>query len=461
MSTLSGILNTGRQALLLEQLAMQVIGHNTANVNTAGFSRRRLDLTTSPAVLRSGNWLYGAGVAVGDLGRIRDRILDDQFRRSNTTLGYWSELENSLGEVEQVFNEFGGGAVSDHLQAFWDAWQDLADDPETLSARTNLIECARTLASSLNRVHKGLVSEREYLDQTLVDHVSEVNQITAEIAALNAQITGTETGGGEASDLRDRRDLLLDELSQLVSISSHENEDGAVNVYLGGQILVQGDQAQALGLTAYTEEDVTLHRVVWQTGGQSVEFGDGKLKATLAARDSSIPNALNHLDVFATTLVQEMNSRHVTGYGLTGSNGFNFWDGNTTGAGDIAVDAAIVADPRLIATAGNPDAPGDNSVALWIGQLQTERILDGGVSTLADYYTNLATGIGSETAAAHERRTTEEGAVNLLEERRQSVSGVSMDEEMANLIKVQKSYEAAAKIVTTVDEMMETILAMI
>jgi flagellar hook-associated protein 1 FlgK len=461
MSTLSGILNTGRQALLMEQLAMQLIGHNTANVNTIGYSRRRLDPATSPAVLRNGQWLVGAGVTVGNLGRIRDAILDQQFRRSNATLGYWSELKDSLGKVEQVFNEFGGAAISDHLQAFWDSWQDLANDPESLSARTNVIGRAQTLAASLNAVHGSLVAEREELDQSLVQQVSEVNQMTAEIAALNVQIVNAEVAGGEASDLRDRRDLLLDKLSELAAISFHENDDGAVNVYLGGQILVQVDHAETLETSTYTADGLTLHNVVWKGSGRAVELGDGKLHATLTARDETIPQSVAKLNTFATTLVQSVNSRHVTGYGLTGSNGFNFWNADTTGAGDIAVDTAIVADPRLIATASSADSPADNSVALWIGELQTERILDGGISTLAEYYSNLVSGIGSETARAEERRATEEGAVNLLEERRQSVSGVSMDEEMANLIKVQKSYEAAAKLVATVDEMMETILAMI
>jgi flagellar hook-associated protein 1 FlgK len=167
------------------------------------------------------------------------------------------------------------------------------------------------------------------------------------------------------------------------------------------------------------------------------------------------------LNTFATTLVQEVNARHVTGYGLTGSNGFNFWDASTTGAGDIAVDAAIISDPRLIAAASSADAPGDNSIALWIGELQNERILDGGISTLGNYYANLVSTLGSQTSQATERCTTEESAANLLDQRRESVSGVSTDEEMTNLVMVQRAYEAAAKIIATVDEMMETILGMV
>ncbi|MFH1010632.1 MAG: flagellar hook-associated protein FlgK [bacterium] len=461
MSTLGGILNTGREALLVQQLKMQIIGHNTANVNTAGFSRRRLDLMTAPAIVNSNGWFYGSGVAVEDLRRIRDTVLDSQFRRTNTTLGYWTQLEDSMTRVEEVFNEFGGSAISDHLQAFWDAWQDLANDPESLSTRTNLISRAQTLASSLNRVHNGLRSRREELDLTLVQQTGEINQLTAEIAALNVRIVNAEVSGGEAGDLRDRRDLLLDRLSEYVPITTHENDGGAVNVYLGGQILIQVDHAQVLEVAAYSEDNMTLHRVAWSGSGQPIPLGDGKLKATLTARDQTIPNALTKLNTFATTLVQEVNNRHVTGYGLTGSNGFNFWDASTTGAGNIAVDAAIVADPRLIAASSSADAPGDNSIALWIGQLQTERLLDGGLSTLGNYYSNLASALGSETSLATERRTTEEAATNLLEQRRQSVSGVSMDEEMANLIMVQKCYEAAAKLISTVDEMMQTILAMV
>ncbi len=460
MSTLGGILNTGRQALLLEQLAMQIIGNNTANVNTEGYSRRRLDLVTSPAMLRANSWLFGSGVDVGGLGRIRDSILDRQYRNSSTDLGYWSQLEESLNGVEQVFNEFGGSAVSDHLQDFWNAWQDLANDPENMSSRTNLVNSAQTLAASLRHTHQGLVSNRADLDQQFVQEVRELNQITSEIASLNVEIVNLEAQSGEASDLRDRRDLLLDKLSQYVPISSHENEDGAVNVYLGGQILVQVEHAEMLSVTGFADGNLTLHRVSWAINSQSVNLGQGKLGATLAARDENLPEAIEKLNNFATSLVTEVNSRHVTGYGLSGSNGFDFWDASTTSAGDIAVDSAIIGDVSLIATASSADSPGDNSIALLIGELQTERVLENGTASLSEYYSNFISNIGSQALSASERRSTEEGVVNLLEERRQSVSGVSMDEEMANLIKVQKSYEAAAKLVTTVDEMMQTILDM-
>jgi flagellar hook-associated protein 1 FlgK len=461
MSTLSGILNAGRQALIVEQLAMQVIGNNTANVNTEGYSRRRLDLTTSPAVLRSGSWFLGSGVSVGDLGRVRDTILDQQYRNTKTDLGYWSQLDESLNGVEQVFNEFGGSAVSDHLQDYWNAWQDLANDPENTSSRTNLVNSAQTLAASLRRTHQGLVTKRSELDQQLVREVREVNQITEEIAVLNVEIVNLEASSGEASDLRDRRDLLLDRLSEYVPITSHENDDGAVNVYLGGQILVQVEHAEALSVIALADDDQTLHHVSWASNSQSVNLGMGKLGATLTARDENIPEAIAKLNTFTTSLVSEVNSRHVTGYGLSGSNGFDFWDATISSAGDIAVDAAIVADAGLIATSSSAGSPGDNSIALLIGQLQSERVLENGTASLSEFYSNFISDIGSQGSAALERRTTEEATMNLLEERRQSVSGVSMDEEMANLIKVQKSYEAAAKLVTTIDEMMQTVIEMI
>ena len=460
MSTLSGILNTARNSLLFEQLAMQVIGHNTANVTTEGYSRKRLDGATSPAFTRTGQWIIGSGVHISNLGRIRDRLIDEQYRRTNTNLGYWSQYEDSLGQVEEIFNEFGAGAISDQLQDFWDGWQDLANDPESTSARTALKSSAQTLASSLNRAHRNLSLKREELDKEFMFQVGDINRITQEIAELNVRIVDMETATSEASDLRDQRDLLLDQLSEYAPVSVHENEDGAVNIYLNGQILVQVDHAETIGMAAHTSGNVTLHQPLGPGTNAPLELTQGKLAATLAARDEAIPEAMAHLDTFSTTLATEVNSRHVTGYGLTGTNGFDFWDANTTGAADIAVDSAIIFDPNLIATSSSADAPGDNSVALWIGQLQTERIMDGGASTLSEYYTGFITNIGTQTAAASERRSTEESTINLLTERRQSVSGVSMDEEMANLIRVQKSYEAAAKVVTTVDEMMQTVIAM-
>ena len=133
MSTLSGILHTGRQALLVEQLAMQVIGHNTANVNTEGYSRQRVDFGTGPGREGLGIWRTGSGVDIDHLGRVRDQLLDQQITKSNGSVGYWNQRDESLGGVEQIYNELSGSAISDQLQQYWASWQDLSNDPESLN----------------------------------------------------------------------------------------------------------------------------------------------------------------------------------------------------------------------------------------------------------------------------------------------------------------------------------------
>lgn len=460
MSRLSDILHTGRGALRVQQLAMQVIGQNTANVNTDGYSRRRLDLSVAPPYDTIGRWHAGAGVDINYLGRVRDSLLDVQVRRASGSTGYWSLRDDMLARVEEVFNELGGSAISDELQGFWSAWQDLANDPEGMAGRYSVLEKAQSLAAAVRRVSSGLIEQRQLADNQFQAGIGEVNLLTAEIARLNVEIVRAEVGGEEASDLRDRRDLALDRLSRLMNITVNENSDGAIFVHNGGQLLVDADSNVELYMTRMGDSRGTRTQVSYGISGAPLNVSSGELKALIELRDSDIGKTLGDLDSFAVALATRVNEVHRAGYGLNGSSGIEFFADGITGAADFRVSVLIQDDAARIAAASSPNAPGDNALALQIAGIQQERFLNDGRSTLDEFYREAALRVGSAKSYAASQLTTEQAAYDNLENRRQQVSGVSTDEEMTRLIQVQQAYEAAAKIINTVDEMMRTVLSL-
>jgi flagellar hook-associated protein 1 FlgK len=460
MSSLTDILNTGSQALRVHQLAMQVIGQNTSNVNTEGYSRRSLELTNAAPYNTGGLWDLGGGVDVQSLGRVRDRAIDTQIRRAGGGIGYWTQRDDTLSKVEDVFSELGDSALSTQLQEFWASWEDLANSPEGMAGRTQVLQKAQTLASGIQRAYSDLSSQRDAIDNQIVADVGSVNDMTSHLAHLNVQIVASELGNSEASDLRDERDRILDRLSKMMDISVQEDHTGSINVYNGGQVLVQGDQSVALQMTKANRNGMVGTVVTYGGNGREVVLQGGEMKALLELRDKDLGNVMSNLDTFAVSLADRVNEVHRTGYGLTNTNGVDFFASDVTGAASFRLSSLILDDPSRIATASAANAPGDNAIALAIAGVKSEKLLDGGRSTLDDYYRNTVIKSGSDKAYAADQLKVESAAMDNLEARRQSVSGVSMDEEMTNLITVQQAYQAAAKIINTVDEMTQTILTL-
>ncbi|RPH95738.1 flagellar hook-associated protein FlgK [candidate division KSB1 bacterium] len=460
MSSLADILNTGRNALRVQQLAMQVVGQNTSNADTEGYTRRRLELCTAPPYDSLGRWDAGAGVDIQHLGRIRDQLIDEQYRRESSQLGYWSQRDDVLGRVEEIFSELGGSAISDQLQDFWAAWSELSNQPEGQAARLSLVETAQTLTTGVRRVYDELASRFGTVDKQMVDDVTEVNAITSHIAQLNVQIVRAETDGLEASDLRDARDSALDRLSQLINITTQENGDGAVNVYNGGQILVQVDRHTEISISAESHNGRVSSVFNYGSSGRKLTLEGGEIKALMDIRDQDIGRVMDDMDEFAVNLAHRVNDIHTQGYGLTNTNGIEFFAADVTGASSLRLSSLITDDPSRIATASAANAPGDNSIALQIAGIQNEKLMNNGRSTLDDYYRDIVLQVGSRKSYATGQLKVEQAAMNHLENRRQSVSGVSLDEEMTRLIQVQQAYDAAARIVNTVDEMMQTVLTL-
>ena len=458
---LSTSLDIATRALRAHQLAVDVTSHNIANAATPGYSRQEalLQAVGNHAIgFRHGDQNLanmGLGVEAAGIRRLRDLFIDFQVRQINADLGRFTVSADTLEQVEIVFNEPSENALNQLLTDFWNAWRSLSNDPESTAARAALVERAGMLASALNRAEGQLQTLRRDLNAKVGIAVNEINTITSEIAALNQQIAQLQVTGNQAADLRDQRDLLLDRLSTLVDISYLEDATGAITIYLGNRELVVRDTAMALAATPNIANS-NFFDVTFVSDGQIAQLRSGELYALLEQRDTVVPAKLGQLNSLASTLITEVNNLHATGFGLNGATGLNFFAG--TDAATIAVDPAIAASPASIAAASAAGSPGDGSRALQIAQLQQALLMNGNTVTIDGFYRAMIAELGVNVREATALRENQRTLADHLEGLRESTAAVSLDEEMTNLVKHQHAYEAAARLVTVVDEMLDRLI---
>lgn len=459
MPNLSRILGIARRALQAHQSAMNVASNNIANVNTEGYSRRRIELSAGRSIATP-QGVLGSGVNIQGIERIRSSFIDQQLLNERPNFYQYEFKSTALNFIEDIFGEPSDFGLTRNMEDFFDSFHDLANDPESATARILVREKAVNLKNGFKRINRQLTDYRQQLNTELGQKVKEVNRLTTQIANLNEKIVNEEVGGDSANDLRDKRSLLLDKLSKLVDVKTIENASGGINVIVGGRHLVVDTQAQELALSVESATAIGP-KVVFKNGGQVAGITNGSIKGILDIRDTQVADYLDQLDKLAVNIAQKINTIHSTGYNLDGITGTDLFDANVTGAADFELNPAIIADANLIAASDALNEPGNNNIALSLANLQGSLVMNDGDFTFSDFYNSLISSIGSQAQGSNFFRDSFAITVEKLEYNRESVSGVSLDEEMVNLIEAQQAFTAASRIVTTVDEMMQTILNMV
>ena len=462
MSDINGIMSVAEQALLTQQRAISVTSHNIANVNTPGYSRQQLTMTTNSPT-ESSVGLMGNGVSGESIERIYDRYLSVQINNESQGFGRWDAQKDAVELLEAIFNETGGAGLNESMSKFWDAWQALSNDPAGSIERQILVTAGQVLATSFNQLEENLSQSQQHLDLILSGTVADINRLSAQLYDLNAKIVSSEAGSMSANDYRDQREQSLKELSELIAINTFEDTDGAVSVLIAnGRPLVSVSQFWQLS----TETNGAGHQeVVWVdeagiTTNVHADISGGRLKGLIEARDIIILDYKSRLDTLAGTLRADLNLLHQDGFDLNGIAGEEFFVGTGTAA-DLEVNPNIVADLDLIAAADTAlTLPGDNRNAVEIANLQYQLNM-GGTQSYNDFYSAIVRDVGTERLKSDAFYQHQSDMLMQLENQRESVSGVSLDEEMMNLIKFQNAYTAAAKLITTADEMMETVLQLV
>jgi flagellar hook-associated protein 1 FlgK len=464
MSILS-TLSLAAQALKAQQLAIQTTGHNLANSATPGFSRQRVDLVSAVPSFNGGVFI-GQGVSVAGVSRVVDNFAEAELLNLHGDVGYSDAQSRALNGIQDAFPVSGG--VNSALSDFFAALSDLSNNPGGMSERVSVIARARALGGSLSQTRQILTSLQSNLDGDLQSAAQRVNNLTEQIAGLNQKISTTEVGGERANDFRDQRQTLLQELTNLTGATSREDTNGQVTVTIGGLLLVGGARFATLDSSA--TNGAGLHSVTYRSpDGTSFDASalitDGKIGSTLAARDGQVQDVIDRLDVFAQTLVTQFNSQHAAGITLTGVAGGNLFKPIATTAGaatNVQVDAALEGDPRLIAAAASATAvPGDNRNALALIGLRSTNIAALGGATLEDNFLSLVGDIGTRAQAAQSRAEFQQALLTSTQARRESASGVNVDEEMTNLIQFQRAFEASSMLVRSADQMYQSLIDMV
>jgi flagellar hook-associated protein 1 FlgK len=472
-------LDMALRALQAQQTGIDVTGHNVANANTDGYSRQNVRIATTepytdPAMNRPTTaGQLGTGSIAKDIQRARDAFLDTQYRTEDGGLHNALARQDALEQVETVLDEPAGVGISSLLNNFYSNLNQLANDPSDLPTRTNVTEQAISLTQSFNRISGQLTSIQQGLDNEVVGDVNEINQLTKQIVQYNKTITQVEFNGQNANDLRDQRDSAIDRLSQLVQTSVSEIPKGSANagsvtITLGSQVLVDGSTNTQVDLGTTTS--VTNPPFLDVTFGPApasplATLGNAEIAAKIKVRDTDIGGSgsgyLAQLDTIASNLITAVNTIHAAGFDLNGNPGGAFFTG--TNAATIGVNAAIQADPRLIAASGTAGTTGNNSAILQIAGLRNSMAaaippLAANTPTSLTAYNSLIADLGTNTQSARSDSDVQNSLVTLLTQRRQSLSGVSLDEEATNMIRYQRAYEAAARLLTANDEMLDKLI---
>lgn len=479
MSTFQG-LEIAKTGLFASQQALNLTGHNISNANTPGYTRQVIDLSAIAPPTTYGmadQWgkAIGGGVNVDGYRQIRDQFLDQQYRRENTTLGEWETKSDTLSAIEGILNEPSDTGITTVLDNFFNSLQDLSKNPESLEVRAEVRENGISLTDTINTIYQHLDDQENQINSTIQSRVQEINSYAEQISKLNNEIYRFELTGQTANDLRDQRNLLVDKLSEIVNINTYEDSNKNFRVDISGQALVDGNNA-------YTMSIDNTGTIKWDLAGTPVNPTGGILKGLLDMRDGDgtngvkgIPYYKQQLNQFAYNLATVFNAQHSKGYGLeidsstgtyiTNVNFFNItdstYDPTVEYAKNIQVSSDILADDGLqkIAAASDPNSlPGDNTNVLNLIALRDTKISGLNNVTLDDFISSLISNLGVDAQQANQMQTNQSTMVKQVDYNRQSVSGVSLDEEMTNMLKYQKSYEASARMITVMDELLDTLI---
>lgn len=464
MSTF-GSINTALSGLLAHRRALDVIGHNIANTATDGYSRRRVELSavggsTVPAMY-SRSTISGNGVGVDGVTRIRDEFLEFAALRAHGSAARLATESQMLLRIEQTVPEPSDVGMASQLGDFFAAWDDLANTPSDSAARIALLQQATTVSSSLHRVSTDLHGVRDGAVAEASTLVTEINSSAQQIAILNGAIGQATAAGLDPHDLSDQRDKLVLSLSDLIGVQARPGENGMVDITLGGTTLVRGNQAQQLQVREtgplsgpYAAAGMNAVEVQWAIDGYPAIVTEGRVAGLLASANVHVPEAISELDAVAASLVSSVNALHQTGQGLDTVNdvGLNFWDPTGVTAETIRISTDVAGQPSRIAGATAGAGALDVTVAQKIARLYSS------LGGPGDVYQSMIGRLAVDTQALGRRSEIQLEVAAQSDEARLSVSGVNLDEELTALITTQRAYEASARLLTTVDQTLDTLI---
>ncbi|MBW2663529.1 MAG: flagellar hook-associated protein FlgK [Deltaproteobacteria bacterium] len=459
------VLNIAKDSLLSHQTAINLTGTNIANANTTGYSRQRAAFST---LVQS--------VEIAGIERIYDQFLGVQLDEQANDLGDSEAKKDALGKIEMIFNETDGGGINELMNKFWGAWEDLSANPSGQAERQTLVSVSQSLTSLFRSYSNELLSAQDDANARIPVMVDQINDYASDIADINARIlqAGTDdTDEPGLNSLRDKRANLLSGLAEIVDFHSIKGSKDSISVFLSnGMPLVEGGETWELDVvTEKHTSDPSFYDVVFKDAADVVinsSIKKGKLAAFLEVRDTTVSNAdetgyMDKLDALAAAIVEKVNDQHMLGYDMNQNLGGAFFvfdiDPEVEEARYMKVSADIIADINKIAASETVNGDGENAVSM--NAIKDELTMDDGKSTFSSYYSSLVAQVGQDVAYVNRSFDHHTNLMTQLTNRKEGISGVSIDEEMMNLIRYQTGYNASARLFSAAQELTDTLMNLV
>ncbi|MGE5354413.1 MAG: flagellar hook-associated protein FlgK [Acidobacteriota bacterium] len=445
---LSRIFDISSRSLGVYQRALDVTSHNVANANSPDYARQRVIFGSEHAEATT-NGEFGAGVKIDDIQRMKDNLTDVQIRTYNQKFSDVDKRSQVLGQVESLFSEPSDLGLSNLISSFYSSWDELASTPNSTPLRNNVIQATDKLSSKIKGIYDGLGLLRTDLNGQVSEKVEEVNSTIQEIQNLNRQIKSAKVTNQSANDLYDRRDKQIDSLSKLVNINVHQDDQGSVSISIGGVFAVD-EYSSTKFKVSNTNGKLSLST---DDGSTTAQLSGGEIYASMDLYNNQLSGYQDSVNTIAQNIMDSVNSVHRTGYGLNGAPQGDFFTGYSEGVLSFNHDTNAIAASGAAGNAGNSDK------AVEIAKLADNWKIGG--KTISEYYNSFISGVGTQKKLNDQSSESNQLVLDQLNNQKASYSGVSIDEEMTNVIKFQKSYDASAKLIKIADEMLQTLLNMV
>lgn len=483
---MADILNIGYTGLSVSKKSLETTGHNIANVNTAGYSRQRVKQTSNIPIARSG-MVEGTGARLKSINRVHDQFVEKRLNKSISDKEYFQGRTDQLNNVEDVFNEIDGEGLNKTINKFFNSFRDLANQPENETIRSVVRDSAKLVVRDFKRIRSQLDNVARGIDNSLEVEIQDINQQMDSIARLNRNIATLEAQAEETGDLRDQRDLAIREISKSFYVSAYTDNQNQFVVHARGiGTLVSGTETQHLKSGKLSAQEavnkmagsVSIYFENKPALGLNQKFVRGKMGGLIQTRDIDVRQAQEKIDRVAFEMANTTNAVHRRGFvnrqievdangvpkaydkngPITGINFFKEPDAIEAASRNFSISDAVLTDLTNVSTGLSVNSPGDNRVALAISKIQSERVMDDGKATIEESYLKTIGRIGLEAGKAKLNAEQSEGILAQTTNIKERISGVSLDEETANMVKFQHAYEASAKVMQVAKEMFDVVI---
>jgi flagellar hook-associated protein 1 FlgK len=468
MLGLFGTLDMGARALSVQQEQMAVTGQNLSNANNAAYSVQTLNVTAStPLETPIGD--EGTGIDATSITSASDPYLNSQIQAqdslTSSLTAQQTGLENAQAYLDEQITSTGSSATPDSpnglassLSTLFDSFSAMENDPSSLPLQQTAVQSAQNLSTQFQQISSQLSGVRDDLNSSIQSEVTDSNQDLATIASLNKQIVEAESSGGTANDLVDQREATLEDLSNQINITTSTESNGAVNVNIGNVAMVTGvTQTDSLGTFDASGNGQLVLQANSAPGTELTGLSGGNIYGNITARDGALADLQTGVNTLASQLITNVNSIYSQGYDANGNTGQDLFTG--TDASDIGVNSSLVGDPSEFQYSST-GATGDNGTVSALAALGSQNIAGLSNQTFSGNYAQTVTDLGSAISSVNDQLDTNQSVSQMLTSQRASTAGVSLDSQMTDLIQYQKAYEASAELVTTVNEMLQTVISM-